>query len=378
MSWGVSTLEEVREEFVNLCLATGANRRELCRRFGISAPTCYKWLARSTEGFTDRSRRPRSSPLRTPESVELAVLALRTEHPTWGARKLRRRLLDLGHEHMPSPSTITQILRRHDRLGGAAGQPRDWQRFEREAPNSLWQMDFKGHIQMGGRRCHPLTLLDDHSRYSLGVFACDNEQGDTVQGRLVGVFGRYGMPETILCDNSSPWAHWDHGSGITKLGAWLIRLGIQVIHGRPYHPQTQGKLERFHRTLKADAIQGRYFAELGQWQTAFDAFRHTYNHHRGHDELDLAVPAKLYSPSKRSFPSHLPEPEYDSTDLVRLVRANGMVSYKGGQFFVSRGLIGEHVGIRPSSQDGVLEVRYFSQIVTQVDLRHNLNTGPDV
>ena len=184
------SLMEVREEFCRLALAEGTNRRELCRRWQISSATAYKWLDRyrseGVSGLADRSRRPLASPQRTSGDLEDRVLAVRSEHPAWGGRKIRRVLQNEGVANAPSPSTITEILRRHRRLDGpGTGEVRHWTRFEHLEPNDLWQMDFKGHFAMREGRCHPLTVLDDHSRYSLELGACGNERGETVRARLM-------------------------------------------------------------------------------------------------------------------------------------------------------------------------------------------------
>ena len=196
MPFAERQVTELRAEFVALAEQPGANRRELCQRFGISAPTGYKWLHRyETEGdagLADRSRRPHRSPARTPPAIEQAVLRLRAQHPTWGARKLRVLLAREGVEPLPAASTLTAILRRHGRLDPAqgAGQPRAFQRFEHPHPNALWQMDFKAGWPCGPGRCHPLTILDDHSRYALGLAACPNQRTATVRAHLVTAFER--------------------------------------------------------------------------------------------------------------------------------------------------------------------------------------------
>src|SRR5690242_6366240 len=163
----------IRREFVMLASQEGANRRELCRRYVVSPTTAYKWLKRAEadpeEGYADRSRRPLSNPSRTSAAVEAAVLSLRNAHPAWGGRKLRRRLIDLGHDLVPSASTITEILRRHHRLDAeAADRHGPCQRFAREAPNELWQMDFKAHFATDEGNCHAFSVLDDCSRFALG------------------------------------------------------------------------------------------------------------------------------------------------------------------------------------------------------------------
>src|SRR3984893_8234164 len=262
MPWKDVSIMSQREEFILLALHDGANVRQLCRRFSISAKTAYKWLARyaagGTEALADHSRRPRTTPGQTSAEVEAAVLAVREQHPAWGGRKIRARLQTLGEADVPAASTITAILRRHGLIDpDEAAQHRAFERFEHAAPNDLWQMDFKGHVAMAdGRRCHPLTVLDDHSRYAVGLRACADERGPTVQEELTKLFRVYGLPRRMLMDNGSPWGD-EGGQPYTAFTVWLLRLDVAVSHGRPYHPQTQGKDERFHRTLRAEVLRER-------------------------------------------------------------------------------------------------------------------------
>ena len=304
MPWSEVSVMDLRLEFVMLAEQPGANVSALCRRFGISRKTGYKWLSRARSGpmdLSDLSRRPRSSPRRTPKGMEASVLAVRSDHPCWGGRKIARRLADLGETDVPAPSTVTAILRRHGVALGQAGTPAAFQRFERSAPNELWQMDFKGHFALAQGRCHPLTVLDDCSRFNLCLAACGNEQGETVQGHLRAAFRRYGLPEWIIVDNGSPWGDGPN-TPYTPLGVWLLRLGIGLSHSRPYHPQTLGKDERFHRTLKAELLGGPPFGDLGHCQRAFDRWRIVYNWERPHQALAWTCrppgsdPARVPSP----------------------------------------------------------------------------------
>ena len=189
MPWPVKNLIHVRGEFVNLALQRDANVRQLCRRFGISPTIGYKWLERfkreGPKGLMDRSRRPHKSPARTEASLEEKIVALRREHPAWGSRKLRRRLQDLGQGPLPATSTITGILQRQRLISPEQSQAAmPFQRFERSAPNQLWQVDFKGHFALRQGRCHPLCSLDDHSRYNVLLAACTDQQQVTTQGHL--------------------------------------------------------------------------------------------------------------------------------------------------------------------------------------------------
>ena len=285
MPWSEVSVMDLRLEFVMLAEQPGANVSALCRRFGISRKTGYKWLSRARSGpmdLSDLSRRPRSSPRRTPKGMEASVLAVRSDHPCWGGRKTP------AGRSVPAPAAFHAL--------GQAGTPAAFQRFERSRPNELWQMDFKGHFALAQGRCHPLTVLDDCSRFNLCLAACGNEQGETVQGHLRAAFRRYGLPEWIIVDNGSPWGDGPN-TPYTPLGVWLLRLGIGLSHSRPYHPQTLGKDERFHRTLKAELLGGPPFGDLGHCQRAFDRWRIVYNCERPHQALDLDVPAARFRPS---------------------------------------------------------------------------------
>ena len=278
--------------------------------------------------LTDRSRRPRISPYQTSTDVTRAILRLRDQHPAWGARKLRQRLCVLGHRDLPCPSTIHAILVRAGRIDPAETvKHQPWIRFEHEAPNQLWQMDFKGHFALSQGRCHPLTVLDDHSRFNVTLSACADERGETVKTSLTRVFRRYGLPERMTMDNGAPWGS-DEEHRYTPLTVWLIRLGIGVSHSRPYHPQTQGKDERFHRTLAAEVLRGPPFRDLHQCQQRFDAWRDIYNLERPHEALGMATPASRYQPSPRGFPETLPPIDYPDGDIVRKVQAKGEISYR--------------------------------------------------
>ena len=371
MPWKeVSTMSQ-RKEFIVLATQPARNIRALCRAFSISPKTGYKWLARyaaeGEPGLQARSRRPQQMPQRTAAVLEQAILHLRTAHPTWGGRKLHARLQTLGYAPVPAPSTITAILRRHGRLAPVASSPAAWHRFEHATPNALWQMDFKGHFPVGPGRCHPLTILDDCSRFALCLQACANEQTATVQAHLIATFRRYGLPARLLMDNGAPWGD-RAGSPFTPLTVWCLRLGIGISHARPAHPQTLGKDERFHRTLKAELLHQRTFRDLAHCQQHFDQWRALYNLDRPHEALAMAVPAARYQPSPRPFPETLPPIEYGATDIVRKVQAQGELSYRGRIFRVSKAFRGYPVALRPTPHDGLWRVYFCHQHVADLDL----------
>jgi len=350
MPWREVSVMEERVEFVRLALLEGANRRELCRRFGISPDVGYKWLRRwagGDRGLEDRSRRPLSSPRRSSADREGSVLAVRDAHPAWGARKIDRCLERAGIE-APALSTVHEILRRNGRIRPSAGGPPAALRFEKPEPNLLWQMDFKGWVSTAQMRCHPLTVIDDHSRFALCLAACANQQGPTVQGELEKTFRHYGLPEAFFVDNGTPWGD-PSGQRWTRLGVWLLKLGIELIHSRPYHPQSRGKNERFHRTLIEEVFAFRRFRDLAEVQRAFQAWREVYNFERPHEALGQEVPASRYRHSPRSMPDRLPEPHYQEREIVRTVPATkAYVSFKGHPWKVPQAFCGELVAIRPS------------------------------
>jgi transposase InsO family protein len=374
MPWQEQTTMELRREFVHLAASEAIPMRTLCQRFGISRKTGYKWLARAADageaGLIDRSRRPHRSPARTPPDIEAQVLALRDAHPRWGGRKLHHRLVALGVPNVPSPSTITAILARHGRLDPAASAQRHHpQRFEHPEPNALWQIDFLGHLPLGHGRVHPLCVLDDHARYALALVACANEQRPTVQAQLTTCFRHYGLPWVMLADNGPPWGATNHLGALTRLGAWLVRHDIAIWHGAPAHPQTQGKVERFHQTVLAECLAPHAYPDLTTCQRGFDRWRTIYNHERPHEALAYQVPADRYRPSSRPFLEQLPPIEYGPDDLVRRVYDKGQIRYDGRLLFVSEALAGEPVAVRPTLVDGVVDVYYCHHRLTTLDLR---------
>lgn len=372
MPWREVSVVDQRVEFVALARHGSSAHRELCRRFGISAKTGYKWLTRAAEGEADwpvdRSRRPHDTPMRTDAAMEAAVLAVRDRHPAWGARKLRRCLERDGFA-VPAASTVHAILVRHGRILPPARSAAHC-RFEHPAPNLVWQMDFKGRFPLRDRYwCHPLTMVDDHSRYALCLEACDNEQSGTVRGHLERTFRRYGLPDAFLVDNGSPWGDGPAQSW-TRLGVWLLKLGVDVIHSRPYHPQTRGKNERFHRTLKAEVLALQTFRRMRDVQIAFDRWRHLYNHERPHQALSQEVPASRYRPSCRSMPDKLAQPDYEPGDIVRTVgTTKAYVSFKGRLWPVSKAFSGERVALRPLDIDGRYGIFFGARQIAGFDLR---------
>lgn len=346
---------DLKRDFVELANRDGACMRQLCRQFGISPPTGYKWLKRWREdgaaGLLERSRRPHHSPTRSRADLEKLVKEARELHPAWGGRKLRRWLVNRGYGDLPQACTFTSILRRLGMLASSSIRPSGhaWQRFERSGPNELWQLDFKGWIALlRGGRCYPLTMLDDHSRFNLLLEACPGENRGVVQPLLERAFLTYGLPQSILCDHGNPWG--DPVGYFTSLEAWLLRVGVDVLHGRVRHPQTQGKEERFHRTLKAEVLsRTTAWRDLGHCQREFASWREIYNHERPHEALADEVPVNRYCASDRRMPGVPREAAswYEEGEEVRMVKPKGEITYKNVFWSIGRAFSGQKVVMRP-------------------------------
>jgi transposase InsO family protein len=382
MPWKATGIMSLREEFVRLAQGKGANISLLCRRFGISRKCGHKWINRYDEcgvnGLSDRSRRPHCSPRRSSEQVESAVLSVHQEFGRygWGPHKLHQVLVQRcgarPEQEIPAVSTIGRILDRHGLIDPQRSREHGKMiRFEQEHANDLWQMDFMGHRPMlDGRRCHALTVLDDHSRYSLCLRACSDEQEATVRSVLIELLQQYGQPRRILCDNGSPWGNsYDPEQRYTKLEVWLMLHGIGMTHGRPYHPQTQGKDERFHRTINQELLRWNALRDLPDSQRQFDQFRQVYNHVRPHEALELNTPGSRYRVSQRRYDPNPPEPSYWPGDAVRKVDAMGKISYRGRCWRVGKAFAGRYVGLRSTDEDGVLKVIFADQEIGTMDER---------
>lgn len=377
MPWLEVTTVKLREELVGLAAAEGANKALLAQRFGVSRKTLYKWMRRRTGAgnetgwAADVSRRPHVSPARISAQIEEAVLSVRREHPAWGPRTILQVLRNQEcwrEAALPAASTVCAILRRHDAIRTEESlKRRAFTRFEREAPNEMWQMDFKGGFTTRGGTCHPLTVVDDHSRFAVGVKALADEKAQTTREAMTHIFRQYGLPDILLLDNGSCWGRVDGFYSVFT--RWLLRVGVGVSYARPYHPQTKGKNERFNRTLKVEAIAGREFRGLEQCQRAFDDFRHVYNTLRPHQALQMAVPASRYTLSSRHYPEQLPPIQYFASDRVLRVQASGVVRVDKQRYQLGRAFAGELVALRPTTIDGVWNAYYCRQKIAVIDQR---------
>jgi transposase InsO family protein len=342
MPWGTNTVSELRTAFVHAVRTAKRPVAAAARDFKISRKTAYKWLALfdAQQPLTDASRRPKSSPARTSEALESAVLAVRDQHG-WGPRKIVAYLVNQNQPTVPA-RTAAAILQRHKRIAiGPAPEVAD-QRFERARPNELWQVDFKGYVEVARRKVYPLTVLDDHSRFLLALECGDNVTMAQAWKVLWNVFGEYGLPEAILCDN----AFGSSGPGVSWFEGRLMRLGIRACHGRPYHPQTQGKVERLHGTLEREVFPRLDRSDRVAFEGGLDRWRReVYNVIRPHESLGDQPPACRWRPSTRPRPKALPAMEYEVGAVLRRVSTVGDVRWRGCKVLAGNGLVGERVRV---------------------------------
>lgn len=374
MPWRVSSIMSQRIEFCILASETGANISVLCKAFGISRQTGYKWLKRfndhGMDGLRDRSRRPHCSPLRADASVEAAVIALRHKYPFWGPRKLHRLLRDkLSAAQLPSIATIARILKRNGLIDVPEAPP-VWPavgRFERPCPNDLWQMDLKGPLRLpDGCKIYPVGVLDDHSRYLVGLRMIADATEGSVLDCWIAAASDYGLPAATLTDHGAQFRMVDEESSAFRVHLWAC--GVRHTQGRIAHPQTQGKIERFWRTLNTEVLRCHSYGDLTSWQSCFEEWRYVYNHIRPHQELGDEPPVSRYRSSERTYA----EPDRrerigKSGSQYRCVTTRGQISLGGKRFNIGRGYAGWTVEARPLG-DGCWHIYFRDKFVRELIL----------
>jgi transposase InsO family protein len=376
MAWKMVEVREQRVRFVVRASEPGRNLSQLCREFEISRPTGYLWLKRweqdKTAGLEERSRRPQHSPRRTAAGVEQQILKLRGQRPDWGARKLKPLLAKSGVE-LPV-ITVHRVLLRHGLVRAQDQHPAAVQRFQREAPNQLWQMDFKspkGWDQAVG----PLAVLDDHSRYVIALAQTGTTGSQAVRERLQQAFAECGLPEAMLMDHGTPWWNPAAPSGWTELTVWLMRHGIRLHFGRYRHPQTQGKVERLNGALEM-ARRRRGLPPGEQRQAWLDEFRYEYNHVRPHEALAMRTPASVWRPSQRHYQADPPEWEYGAEAEVHRLNKKGQLQLGGERWAISQALRQQRVAVKRVGEQMLL-VYYCQSLVREIDLAAQRSTAVD-
>jgi len=350
-----------REEFVKKVLTHEKSFSSLCREYEISRPTGYKWLERyqSGKGLEDQSRAPFRTANKTSAETEQLLLNYRRSHPAIGAVKTKRILENKGHIGLPCASTVNAIFKRNGMITKEASEAAaPYQRFEKESPNDMWQADFKGHFAMkDGKRCHPLNIIDDHSRFNLCSDALTGETFAETKKSILRLFNTYGLPISFLCDNGNPWGT-SQSTGYTHFEVWLMELGVLTIHGRISHPQTQGKDESFNRNLTRELLKHSEINDIIDAQRQFDRYRDFYNQERPHHALDLDVPANRYCPSDRKLPTRVEDWEYPVGYELRQIKKTGFLTYGGQGYFLSEAFGGKTIAIRESHMPGSISLFY--------------------
>ncbi len=366
MTWRETKgIMEQRVEFVIKAMS-GEGISSLCREYSISRTTGYKWLNRyilagSINGIREKSRRPKYSPFRTDEHIEERVIELRKRYG-WGAKKLHVLLNREGIEL--SVATINRVLDRNGLVEAEERHRPATKRFEKSLCNELWQMDFKGEWKVEEGLVFPLTIIDDHSRYSIGVYALPGTSMEPVQDRLVKTFSNYGVPEAMLMDHGSPWWSTTNGHGLTRLSVFMIKQGINLRYSGVRRPQTQGKVERFHRSLKKSVYRGGRPLTMQESEKRLEEFRREYNEVRPHEALSMDTPASRYNKSQRMYNPNPPEWEYSLGANVKRLNSQGMLSIGQNRFFVCEALAEELVEI--IELDGKLLVKFRNVFVREI------------
>ncbi len=355
-----------RIEFV-LKAVSAPNFRELCREYGISAKTGYKWRERFVErgvaGMAEESRRPHGHAQALEEAVVCEIVRLKQAHPHWGPRKIHALYMRKhGTDSTPSESSFKRVLeragltvprrvRRAAESGGLASG------VKAEKPNEVWTVDFKGWWKdREGLRVEPLTVRDEFSRMLLEMRAMEDGRTESVQRCFERLFEAHGLPGAIRSDNGAPFASVQGLLGLSRLSAWWLALGINLERSRPGCPQDNGAHERMHRDIRRELQAGR----IGREQEAFDLWRREYNNQRPHEALAMRVPAEVYQPSERRYEGTPEDVDYGAME-ARRVNRGGCIKYRGAVYAISKALCGWSVGVSPR-EDDVVEV-FFSKLL---------------
>ncbi len=380
MAWKSTTKQEQRYELVRQMGIGEMSVRELCRRYKISRQTAYKWWGRYRQGrlkaLVDRSRGPKHVPGRTSARWLERLRRLRQGHPTWGARKLGHYLgKQFGKAGLPAVATWSRWLKRWGlargrgrRLAGPVVLRPPMRAAEHS--NEVWTVDFKGWYRTGdGRRVDPLTVRDLYSRYGLRVALLRSQSVAATRREFIRIFKIYGLPECIRSDNGTPFGGAGP-TGLTRLSAWWIKLGIEVEFITPGRPCENGSHEQFHGVYKAEVARAPAQRREGQ-QRRSDRWLDFYNEERPHEALAMAVPAVRYRKSRRRLPVQVKPWKYVKGWQRRWVKGNGEISWRGTRRFVGEAFVKDYVGLRPMRK-GVWRV-YFGPIL--VGELHETETG---
>lgn len=367
MPWENKTVEETRREFVEAAQEC-ENFSSLCRDFGITRKTGYKWLERFQRGeqLNDRSRKPLVIANKTSSEVEQLVVSKRNNHPGWGAKKLKQVLENEGYE-IPCIKTVNNILNRNGCISKEESlKHRPYIRFEKERCNEMWQTDFKGEFKMkDGNYCYPLNIFDDHSRFVIKIEP-SLSTANVVLPTFRAAFEEFGVPDSVLSDNGAQFAGFRQG--YTQFEKWLMNHDVLPIHGRMKHPQTQGKIESFHRAMNSELLKHYTPANIEDAQRVFQEWRDTYNSVRPHEALGMRRPSDVYIRSNKDYCDTVPKYEYGGECHVIKVNNWGYVRFDKWQIYLSETMIGEHIEFRPNPHGDSFIACYRNFAIAEFDV----------
>ena len=366
MSWECKTVEEQRREFAEAAKET-KNFSALCREFGITRKTGYKWVERYKENadLSDKSRKPFTVTNRTPIETEERIVVLRAENPGWGAKKLKEVLERQGHE-IPCVKTVNNILNRYGCISAEESRKHQaFTRFEKEHCNEMWQTDFKGEFRMADNNyCYPLNIFDDHSRFVIKIAPALSTANKVIPA-FRSAFCEYGMPNSVLSDNGAQFAGFRQG--YTRFEKWLMNHDVLPIHGRIKHPQTQGKIERFHRTMQEELLKHTVMENIDDANNKFQLWREKYNNIRPHEALGMKCPAEVYIPSSRAYSDEVSPYEYGGQFHVIKVNSWGYARFDKWQVYLSETMINEYIEFRPNPHGDSFVVCYRNFKIAEFD-----------
>ncbi len=354
MPWKETRVMDEKIKMISNWLSGDYSITELSRIHEVSRKTIYKWIERyeanQDTGLQERSTRPLVMPRATPVELVAEILVSKSQHEHWGARKLLAWLK--SHQparSWPAASTTSEILKRHGLIHARHKRhhtpPYSEPFMKSNQPNEVWCADFKGQFRLGtGNLCYPLTLTDSYSRYLLGCWGLAHPAYLPARSCLELAFHEYGLPSAIRTDNGVPFASVGLG-GLSSLAVWFIKLGIRPERIEKGHPEQNGRHERMHRTLKAEAVSPPR-KSMNEQQRVFDRFRTGYNHDRPHEALGQKTPASIYRSSSREYPSKLPKAVYPENLSVRQVKESGCFKWRNQELYLSGALAGEHIGLK--------------------------------
>lgn len=362
MPWENITVEKLRKEFI-IAARSASNFSALCREFNISRRTGYKWLNR--QSVADLPRAPKSTPTKTSSEIENLILSVRQDNQAWGGKTIRKVLQNQGYVDLPCAKTCNNILKRNNCIDPIESlKHKPYIRYQKDFANEMWQTDFKGDFPLlDGKRCFPLNIIDDCTRFSIIIHPKHNTKGTKETFHIA--FSEYGLPKSVLSDNGPQFSGFR--GGYTLFERWLMELDVLPLHGRIMHPQTQGKIERFHRSMKYELLNFHEFYNLEHADTLLQEWRYKYNNIRPHEALNMKCPADVYVPSEREYDPIIKNYEYDSIYHIVKVNSWGYLRFANWQTYLSETMANTYVEVRPNEATNSFTICFRNYAIAEIN-----------